>query len=627
MDLGADSYLPQPRVRWHDATGRTVLARQEEGTRTLRQFLSRTASEIRFEIGGPEGIPRAGYGRPNWRGLPSLRDTSAPLLYPRRRQGRPDGRPAHGDRGRGEASTILRLAQLRSTKKQQMFPVRTNIPDAELPEQALGFRVQGYGMRTWADLFTNRQLIALTTLSDLIADTHARVVADGGDRGYADAVATYLSFALSKVTDNLSNLCAWRPDAIKEGLNHVFARQALSMVWEYAEGNIFNDGPCDISTGADWIAKALMGLPASVVGSAEQADAAALKYNQAVISTDPPYYDNVGYSDLADYFYVWLRRSLGALYPALLGTMLTPKTDELVANPFRHDDANKFFENGFSEVFRRICEGTSTSYPMTVYYAFKQAETNADGDHASTGWETLLEGLLSAGWSVTGTWPIRTELGNRMRSIDSNALASSIVLACRPRPEDAGFTDRRGLINALRDELPEALRKLEQSKVAPVDLRQAAIGPGMAVFSRYARVNEPDGSAMRVRAALALINQVVDERLSQLEGNVSPDTRFCVEWFKQHGFDEGLYGTAETLSKGIDTSITGLERGGVLKQRGGEGETDDPFRRFLFFMIRWKMSGPRSGRSACTWPSAEGAGSERGGAADGSGPRGSGDRP
>jgi putative DNA methylase len=449
-------------------------------------------------------------------------------------------------------------------------PRPQDIPDAELPEQALGFRVQGYGMRTWADLFTNRQLIALATLSDLIADVHAHVVADGGEGGYADAVATYLAFALSKVTDNLSNLCAWRPDAIKEGLNHVFARQALSMVWEYAEGNIFNDGPCDMSTGADWIAKALTGLPSGVAGSAEQADAAALNYNQVVISTDPPYYDNVGYSDLADYFYVWLRRSLGVFYPALLGTMLTPKTDELVANPFRHDDANKFFEDGFSEVFRRICKGTSTSYPMTVYYAFKQAETNADGDHASTGWETLLEGLLSAGWSVTGTWPIRTELGNRMRSIDSNALASSIVLACRPRPGDAGFTDRRGLINALRDELPEALRRLEQGKVAPVDLRQAAIGPGMAVFSRYARVNEPDGSPMRVRAALSLINQVLDEKLSQLEGNVSADTRFCVEWFKQHGFDEGPYGTAETLSKGIDTSITGLERGGVLTSRAGK---------------------------------------------------------
>ena len=251
--------------------------------------------------------------------------------------------------------------------------------------------------------------------------------------------------------------------------------------------------------------------------------------------------------------------------------MLTPKTDELVADPFRHKDADKFFEDGFTDVFQRICETTPTGFPITVFYAFKQAEDNDDGGHASTGWETLLEGMITSGWAVTGTWPVRTERGGRTtRTSDSNALASSIVLACRPRPADAGFTDRRGLITALREEFPDALRKLEQGKVAPVDLRQAAIGPGMAVFSRYARVNEPDGSPMRVRAALSLINQVLDEKLSQLEGDVSADTRFCVEWFKQYGFDEGPYGTAETLSKGIDTSINGLERGGVLISRAGK---------------------------------------------------------
>jgi putative DNA methylase len=250
--------------------------------------------------------------------------------------------------------------------------------------------------------------------------------------------------------------------------------------------------------------------------------------------------------------------------------MLTPKVDQLVADPFRHNNANKFFEDGFTEVFRRTCDGTPPGYPISVFYAFKQAESDDDGGHASTGWETLLEGMLKAGWAVTGTWPVRTELSNRMRGQESNALASSIVLACRPRPTDAGFTDRRGLINALREEFPAALRKLEEGKVAPVDLRQAAIGPGMAVFSRYARVNEPDGSPMRVRAALKLINDILDQELEGTVTHVSADTRWCVQWFKQYGFDQGPYGTAETLSKGIDTSITGLERAGVLVSRAGK---------------------------------------------------------
>ena len=224
--------------------------------------------------------------------------------------------------------------------------------------------------------------------------------------------------------------------------------------------------------------------------------------------------------DLSDFFYVWLRRSLRDIYPDLLSTMLTPKDDELVADPFRCEkEAEQVLRRWLHQVFRRICEVTPSGFPITVFYAFKQAENDDDGGHASTGWETLLEGMLKSGWAVTGTWPDTNRAGESTYGESrSNALASSIVLACRPRPADAGFTDRRGLINALREEFPDALRKLEQGKVAPVDLRQAAIGPGMAVFSRYARVNEPDGSPMRVRAALSLINQVLDEKLSQLEG-------------------------------------------------------------------------------------------------------------
>ena len=527
---------------------------------------------VRFEIGGPDGVPRE--GTVNRAGAQCLLcGTPVPLSYIREegKAGRMSTQlmaiAAEGTRQR------YYLAPTDEHEKAAEIPRPDDVPEASLPEQALGFRVQGYGMRTWADLFTNRQLTALTILSDLAKEVRARAAADGGEYGYADAVATYMALVVSRLADYASTITTWASNPQMEILRSTFARQALPITWDFAESNVFgpSSGTPDVMIAA--VSRAIALLPDNPQpGRATQTPAASAQMG-SLVSTDPPYYDNVAYADLSDYFYVWLRRSLGGIYPELLGTMLTPKADELVADPFRHDgksNAERFFEHGFTDVFRRICEGTPPGFPITVFYAFKQAEADDAGGHASTGWETLLEGMLTGGWAVTATWPINTERGGRMRDVGSNALASSIVLACRPRPADAGFTDRRGLIKALREEFPEALRKLEQGKVAPVDLRQAAIGPGMAVFSRYARVNEPDGSPMRVRAALSLINQVLDEKLSQLEGNVSADTRFCVEWFKQHGFDEGPYGTAETLSKGIDTSINGLERGGVLISRAGK---------------------------------------------------------
>ena len=417
-------------------------------------------------------------------------------------------------------------------------------------------------------MFTNRQLSALTTFSDLVHETRERLLVDGAEPSYADAVVTYVALAVSKMADIGNALCRWKP-SMDQAIS-LFSRQAVSMMWDFAETQPFSQAAGDYLVSLNNLAKCIYVPPSAPYGDAKQANASTRSYGSQVVATDPPYYDNVGYSDLSDFFYIWLRRSLGNVYPNLLSTMLTPKADELIADPFRHANADQFFEEGYTKVFTRICSGAPHNFPITVFYAFKQSETGNDGGHASTGWETLLEGMLKAGWSVTGTWPIRTEMGNRMRSRDSNALASSIVLACRPRPKEAGFTDRRGLITVLREQFPEALRKLEQGKVAPVDLRQAAIGPGMAVFSQYVRVNEPDGSPMRVRAALSLINQVLDEKLSQLEGDVSAETRWCVEWFKQFGFDAGPFGIAETLSKGIDTSIDGLERGGVLKSRAGK---------------------------------------------------------
>jgi len=525
---------------------------------------------VRFEIRGPGGVPPAGtVSRTGATCL--LCGTPVPLAYIR----------SEGQAGR--MGVQLMAIATEGTRQRYYLPPDDahigaadvprpeDVPDAELPQQALGFRVQGYGMRTWADLFTSRQLTALTTFTDLVHEARARLLTDGAVQGYADAVATYLALGVSRLVDISNALCMW--ENTKTQVRHLFTRQAISMLWDFAETQPFGKAAGGFLVSLGNLIKCIDVSPLAIPALAVQADASSVQYGDKLIATDPPYYDNVGYADLSDFFYVWLRRSLGDVYPALMGTVLTPKADELVADPFRRggrEQAELFFESGFEKVFTQIRDCTPDGFPITVFYAFKQAETDDDGGRASTGWETLLEGMLKAGWAVTGTWPIRTELSNRMRAIDSNALASSIVLACRPRAINAEVRDRRGMISELRENLPDALRKLQQGGVAPVDLPQAAIGPGMAVFSRYARVNEPDGSAMSVRPALALINQVLDEVLSQQEGDFGADTRWCLEWFKSYGFEPGPYGVAETLSKAKNTAVAGLERSGVLKSGGGK---------------------------------------------------------
>jgi putative DNA methylase len=527
---------------------------------------------VRFEIRGPGGAPRDGtVGRNGATCL--LCGTPVPLAYIR----------AEGQAGRIGAQLMAIAAEGPRQRyylppddaheKAADVPRPGDVPDAEIPHNPRYLTAPNYGMRTWADLFTSRQLTALTTFTDLVKEARARVLADSGDLAYAGAVATYLAFAVSRAADYSSSICTWH--VTRDILRNTFTRQAVPMSWDYAETNLFSGSTGNIGGAVGWVTEALETVPAAVPGHATQSSAATLETISPppAVATDPPYYDNVGYADLSDFFYVWLRRSLADVYPELMGTVLTPKADELVADPFRHggdDQAERFFETGFEKVFARIREGTPAGFPISVFYAFKQAETDGDGDHASTGWETLLEAMIRSGWAVTGTWPMRTELGNRMRALDSNALASSIVLACRPRPADAAVTDRRGLIAALREELPGALRRLQQGGVAPADLPQAAIGPGMAVFSRYGRVSEPDGTGMRVRPALALINQVLDEVLSQQEGDFGADTRWCVEWFKSYGFQPGPFGVAETLSKAKNTSVAGLERAGVLRSGGGK---------------------------------------------------------
>lgn len=461
-----------------------------------------------------------------------------------------------------------------------------DVPGGELPNNPRDFKTPNYGMRTYAELFTNRQLTALTTFSDLVGEARERVLRDALDSGlpegdrlerdgtsaaaYADAVATYLGMAVDRITAVNCSLARWNSAPSKESVTDVFSRQAIPMVWDFAEGNPFQWGPANLGWSVEWVTKAVDILPARE-GTATQADASTRDYSNFLISTDPPYYDNIGYSDLSDFFYVWLRRSLRLVHPKLLSTMLVPKAEELVANQYRHggkDEARDFFEHGFEDVFVRARASANNDYPIAVYYAFKQSETD-DAGQASTGWETILGSMIRAGWSITATWPMRSERGGRMISVGTNALASSIVLALRPRSDDAPAIDRRGFFAELRSTLPDALRALQQGSVAPVDLAQAAIGPGMAVYSKYSEVIESDGSPMLVREALRQINAILDEVVSEQEGDFDADTRWCISWFEGQGFTEGLYGDAETLANAKNASVESLRRSGVLRSSGG----------------------------------------------------------
>ena len=450
-----------------------------------------------------------------------------------------------------------------------------DVPGAMMPTNPRWFSPPGFGLLGYADLFTSRQLLTLCTFSDLVHEAKERLIADAADAAaYAVAVATYLAFAVDKMTDRNSTICAWEPRM--DRLRGTFQRHALPMTWDYVEANPFGGAGGDFAHCLFSVWEVVSRLPGQVPGTAEQTDATSLDTTKpALIATDPPYYDNVGYADLSDLFYIWLRRALRDLYPELFGTLLTPKSAELVATPYRfsgsREQADAHFEGGFIRAFTRMRAAQTAVGPLTLFYAFKQAE-DGGGDAApvSTGWETMLEGLLRSGFAVTGTWPMRTELPSRMLSSGTNALASSIVLVCRPRADGAPLATRRQLIAALKAELPLALRRLQQGNIAPVDLAQAAIGPGMGVFSRYAKVLEADGSAMTVRTALGLINQVLDETLAEQEADVDPETRWALAWFEQHGMNPGPFGVAETLSKAKNTAVNGLVTAGIITSKAGK---------------------------------------------------------
>ncbi|TCJ34706.1 DUF1156 domain-containing protein [Parafrankia sp. BMG5.11] len=460
-------------------------------------------------------------------------------------------------------------------------PIRESDRGLRAPARGtFGGNAQGrrYGFFEFSDYFTDRQLVALTTFSELVSDARERVLADGGTEIYADAVATYLGFSVSRLADYGSMVSTWMPDPKNEGIRNTFARQAIPMAWDFAEANAFSEASGNYSFMIRGIARVLDSLTGTGTGEASQADAVDSISRPFLISTDPPYYDNIVYSDLSDFFYVWLRRSLRSVHQDLLATMLVPKAEELVANPYRHggkDGARTFFEDGFRTVFANARTSARTDLPITVWYAFKQSETDASGE-ASTGWETLLEGMIRSGWEITSTWPSRSERGGRMISLGTNALASSIVLSLRPRPEEAPSTDRRGFIAMLEAELPEALRKLQQGQIAPVDLPQAAIGPGMAVFSRYSGVLEPDGKKMTVRSALARINEILDTVLAEQEGDFDSTARFAIAWYRQHGYGVGKFGDADNLARARNTSVDVMGREEILTSRAGNVQLVKP---------------------------------------------------
>jgi putative DNA methylase len=487
---------------------------------------------------------------------------------------------AEGDRQR------VYLAPTRADARTAIVDRPINAPTSRMPDQAPSFRVQAYGMVHHSDLFTNRQLVALTTFSDLVSEAREMVLKDAVDGGlplgarlagggtgaqaYADAVITYIAMAISKLADWSSSLCSWISQI--EGVRNTFPRHAIAMTWDFVETNPFSNSVGNFGAHIEWVAAGIDFLPAGPhKGLATQADAASREYANVVVSTDPPYYDNIGYSDLSDFFYVWLRRSLRGVFPSLFASILVPKAEELVANPYRHngkDGAEKFFEKGFERVFALAREEASEDFPITVYYAFKQSELEQEGV-SSTGWATILEGMIHGGWAITATWPVRSERAGRMISVGTNALSSSIVLVLRPRHETAAQTTRRGFIAALKRDMPAALERMREGAVAPVDLAQATIGPGMAVFSAFHRVVENDGSDMSVKTALALINQLLDEVLAEQEGDLDADTRFCLKWYEQYGWTRAAFGDADVLARAYNTSVRGLADAGVLTQREG----------------------------------------------------------
>lgn len=467
---------------------------------------------------------------------------------------------------------------------------RETFLDVATPTRAMitGGVCSAYGLKTLGHLFTDRQLHTLMLFGDLLKEVNKKVEEDAihvgldndhvpldangrGAKAYGDAICIYLAFAIDKLADRGSSVCGW--DSSREGLRNTFGRQAMPMMWDYAEGNPFCNASGCFDNMLEWVYKCIKELPATHEGTVVQCDAQSdCMLRNIMVSTDPPYYDNISYANLSDFFYVWMRRSLRTIYPSVFNIMLSPKNEELIATPYRHDGsaikAKAFFEDGMLSTCRQIFKYAREDIPVTIYYAYKQSDSDSDGV-ASSGWETMLSSIVNAGFSITGTWPMRTEMANRAVASGTNALASSIVLVCRKRSENAQSTTRRNLISTLRRELRPALHKLQSSNIAPVDLAQSAIGPGMGVFSRYKQVLEADGSVMTVRSALKIINEEIDLYFNEQVGDLDAASRFCVDLYTQNAFNDIKYGEAEILANAKSTSIPMMASHGVVYAKAG----------------------------------------------------------
>jgi putative DNA methylase len=605
---------PNPAVDAHVPLVRSFqLSRKNGNPVWIRPIVE--GKRVRFEIGTAKPTPEGTVSRAG--GYCLISGVPIPLEYIR----------AEGRAGRMGAVLMAIVTEGKggrnyhaATAEQQTIAESAQPawrPTGDIPESALGFRIQLYGIDEYSKLFSPRQLTALTTLSDLVVEVRKQIEADAlargmsadstplraggrGARAYAEAISVYLAFAVDKCADYNSTLCSWNVSGQKVG--HTFVRQALPMVWDYVEANPLSEAGGSFSVAVKYVADSVAQLGMGSEGRAYQADARTINYDRhLVISTDPPYYDNVGYADLSDFFYVWLRPMLREVYPELFSTRLVPKESELIAAAHRHagdrEAAKDFFEGGMRQTFGAMRSLSHMDYPLTIFYAYKQrdvvsaeaadeaedeAEEREEGAQlaesagqngdlvASSGWETMLSGLLAADFSVVGTYPLLTELATRMNAQNSNALASSVVLVCSPRPANAPDTSRRHFMNALRQELPRALATLQALEIRPVDMPQASIGPGMAVFSRYKRVLEASGEPMSIRMALAHINRALDEYLSGQDGDLDPETRFAVRYFEQFGFSEGAFGDADNMARAKNTSVDSVVLAGVAEASGGK---------------------------------------------------------
>jgi putative DNA methylase len=471
-------------------------------------------------------------------------------------------------------------------------------PTQKMPDNPRWFSPPDYGLPAYGDLFTARQLLALTTFSDLVQEVVGRCRRDASDAGipdddipihaggsgaraYAEAIASFLALSTDRLADRNCTLCGWDTAQAARGreatVRNAFGRQALPMVWDFAEVNILSETAGSFDSALRAVCAVVERIGAATPAYASQADAASQHTTTGkIVSTDPPYYDNIGYADLSDFFYIWLRRSLRPVFPELFATLAVPKDEELVATPYRHGGkqaAERFFMEGMTRALHNLAESGRKDFPTTIYYAFKQAETKGDEGTSSTGWEIFLQALLEAGFGLTGTWPMRTELANRMIGSGTNALASSIILVCRSRGDGAPTIARKDFLRQLDRALPSALAEMTAdpiAAIAPVDLAQAAIGPGMAIFSKYSAVLEADGSPMSVHNALVHINKAIDSFFSESEGDLDSDTRFCIAWFSQRGFEAGPFGEADVLARAKGTAVDGVQEAGVLSASKGK---------------------------------------------------------